>query len=119
MPKPEKTVITIMADYAAFGLWENGAAIDADYLTEDLNFLKEFVDSIRGPLEKWQNMYEDFDLYTSREESQKVYDSDDFKTFEKLGKWIFKEFLALDQDDYIIEYFDERTSERKRKENDE
>ncbi len=111
----DKIVITIMADYCADGLWENGAAIDADYLTEDLNFSQEFVDSVRGPLEKWQNMYEGYNLYTSKEESQKVYDSEDFKEFEKLGEQIFDIFLALNQDEYIIEYFDERTLERRRK----
>ncbi len=112
--KDDKTVITIMSDYCADGLWLNGAAIYPDYLHEDLNFSKEFIDKIRDRIETWQNMYEGYNLYTSRAESQKVYDSADFEEFERLGEEIYKEFLDLDQDEYIIEYFDERTSERRR-----
>ncbi len=112
--KEDKIVITIMSDYCADGLWENGAAIYPEYLYEELNFPKEFVDRVQEPLEEWQNMYEGFNLYSSKEEAQKVYDSLEFETFEKLGNLIFDEFLSLDQDEYIIEYFDERTSTRRR-----
>ncbi len=111
----EKHTITLMADYCADGLWYDGEAIDADYLKEDLDFPKKFIDKIKGLIERWQNMYEGYNLYTSGEETQKIYDSDDFKEFEKLGLEIFGIFRELDQDikdKFNFEYFDERTSER-------
>ncbi len=110
----EKIVITIMADYCADGLWLNGGAIYPDYLSEELNFSEEFVERIREPIEQWQGLYEGFNFYTSEEISDNYYETDGFKTFEKLGRLIYQEFLDLDQDEYIIEYFDERTSERER-----
>ncbi len=109
-----KPVITIMTDYSAWGLWINGAATDIDDLGQEANFPKEFIEKMRPALERWQNEYEEFNLYTSQEESDKVYASDEFYRFEELGRWIYNQFKDLDQDDYIIEYFDERLAERYR-----
>ena len=108
----DKPVITVMCDYCAWGLWLNGSAIDTDYLKEELDFDPVFVDKMGPIILRWQTMYEDFNFYQSEQETKKSLNSPDFKEFEKLGLEIFKEFLALDQDKYIIEYFDERTSKR-------
>ena len=110
-----KSTISIFCDYCAWGLWLDGAAIDADYLKEDLDFPEEFVDRIREPIERWQNMYEGFNLYTSEEESNEVYASSHFKEFEELGLEIadlFRELNPKIRDKYNFEYLDERTSKR-------
>ncbi len=114
MKKKEK-VITVMCDYCADGLWLNSGAIDATYLEDDLNWDKEFVAKITPMLDKWQDQYEEFNLYTSAKTSEMIYKSRKFKEFEELGLEIYEEMKAYKQDPdnyHIIEYFDERTSER-------
>ncbi len=115
--KEKEKVISIFCDYCADGLWLNGAAIDATYLEDDLNWDKEFVARITPMLDKWQEMYEGFNFYSSLKMSQIIYKSPKFKEFEKLGLEIYEEMKAYEQDPnnyHIIEYLDEKTGERTR-----
>lgn len=112
--KNKEPIITVMCDYCADGLWLNGGAIDADYLVSDLDFNEEDISEIRGLIDIWQQMYETFDLYSSKEAMNEVYSSNDFLLFSKLGEHIYYLFKQIDQDKYIIEYFDEKTSKRTR-----
>ncbi len=116
--KKDKIVICLMCDYSAFGLWLNGGAIDCDYLIEDLDFDRDFVESVRKDIESWQEIYESFIFYASEQERDEAYDGGRFIIFERLGQKILKAFVAFFnenpeyKDKYIIEYFDERTSKR-------
>ncbi len=107
-----KPVISIFCDHTADGLWLDGAAIDTDYLKNKTDFPAEFIERVEEPLIIWQKIYEGDSFYTLGEGMN--YNSARFKTFEKLGELIFEEFLGLDQDEFIIEYLDERTSLRRR-----
>lgn len=107
-----KDVITIMCDYTADGLWFNGAAIDASCLIKDFGFKETDLEEIRDLIDKWQQMYETFDFYSPKADAEKTYASNDFLLFQKLGEYIFALMKDIPQDDYIIEYFDEKTKER-------
>jgi hypothetical protein len=104
--------ITLMCDYCAFGLWWNGAAIDSDYLIENLNLSKNKMKPIAKKIEKWQDMYENFNFYESKEVSKKVHRSKDFLKFERLGYEIAFELVKILPKKVEFEFFDERTSKR-------
>ena len=104
--------LTIMSDYSAWGLWENNQAIDYDYLIQ-----KGFPNNYKLKLKliDWQNMYEDFNFYTSEEITQKTYKTKEFKEFMKIGQEIFEEIGQIVKKynlPFEVEYFNEETSER-------
>jgi hypothetical protein len=108
-------VITVMCDYCADGLWFNGSAIDAEMLYTDFGFEKKDLKKFTKRIEKWQDMYEGFNLYTSKEDSDEEYTTKEFKEFAKLGKKIFRHLKEINlkrQLNYIIEYYDEETGKR-------
>ena len=102
----------------AAGLWENGYAVDYEYL-----ITKSFPEDkkLRKQLEKWQDIYEDFNFYTSKEITKKEQKSKKFKKFMKLGEKIFRKIDMYNRElklGYNVEYFNEKNYNRYRLKND-
>jgi len=104
--------ITIMADYCADGLWRNGAAIDTDILKEEFNIPDNIADHLEKKIAKWQEMYEQFDFWSEKANSEETYKTDEFREFERLGTEIAKEVRKILPEDIPVIYFDEITGKR-------
>ncbi len=102
-----KKCITVMCDYCADGLWEDGAAIDADILAEDFEIPKEIMEPIAKRLSDWQAMYENFDFWSAEADYEKIRSTPEFREFTKLGTELAREIRDILPDNIDVIYYDE------------
>jgi hypothetical protein len=103
--------LTLMCDYCADGLWDNkGRAIHCSDIKELYNFT--IPKKICKNIELWQDMYENFNFYESREITKKELETEEFIEFETLGEKIFQDLSKIIPENVTLEYFNERTNER-------
>jgi hypothetical protein len=99
--------VSVFCDYAADGLWVNGIAADLNDLLLDLDVFIDDFDELNQALNKWQTLYESFELFRPDRDLEKIKTSDDYKTFEKLGVKIVKRIREIVPDDIPVYYWDE------------
>jgi len=100
--------ITVMCDYAADGIWVNGAASEMGLIAEDFNM--EYDDKLKKlqeKLDKWQDMYEEFDFWSDKADAEKTYATPEFKEFLKLGEELAYEVREIIPKDIPVIYFKE------------
>jgi hypothetical protein len=105
--KDEVKEITVMCDYCADGLWENGAAINVEILAEDLGLNYEDLLDLESDIDDWQAMYEDFDFWSDRASPEKTYSTPEFKRFLELGEKIAYEVRKIVPEEIPVIYFKE------------
>ena len=99
--------VTVMCDYCADGLWEDGVATNLEFLLDSLNLdFNEFTD-LDKEITEWQNMYEDFDLWSDQSNNDEFYNSDEFKKFLELGEKIAFKIRKIVPEDIEVIYFKE------------
>ena len=99
--------VSVFCDYTADGLWINGIAADLNDLLLDLDVFIDDFDELNQALNKWQTLYESFELFRPDRDLEKIKASDDYKTFEKLGVKIAKRIREIVPDDIPVYYWDE------------
>jgi hypothetical protein len=100
--------ITVMCDYSADGIWINGVAADLEIIAEDLDM--EYDDKLKQlqkKLDDWQYRYEQFDFWSDRADTKKIYATPEFKQFLQIGEEIAYEIRELMPEDISVIYFHE------------
>jgi len=104
-----KTItINLIGDCAAWDLWQKHTPLDAEYVTDYLEFDQIFIDNIRKDIDKWRQLYNTFDYFNT--EAKELVQSGRFVIFEALGRKIHKKFRDYIEGhdiygkEYIVEF---------------
>ena len=104
-------ILSVFADYAATGIWIDGACADYDELS-NLGFDDDICQAVIPMLEQYQNLYESFDFWSEDADYEKTYKLPAYKEYIRLGEDIFKILSNNSPEQIMVEYLDERTGIR-------
>ena len=102
-----KNQVTVMCDYAADGLWIEGAATDAKDIATTFGIPWEKMEPISNQIDIWQGIYEDFDFWSNESDPKLIKESSKFKEFLKLGEKIAIQIRGILPDEVEVIYFDD------------
>lgn len=109
----KKTMITVMCDYSAFGLWEDGLCTHFLNLPYLRVFNNKSMRNLEDRLFDWQETFESFHMYVLDDfETGKLIRSKRYKDFLKEGFEIAKLLRKALPSRYEVEYFNDLNSER-------
>jgi len=102
--------ISVFCDYAADGLWVDGASDDLEGLCKDINIPFDPILNIR--IRAWQDQYEEWDFFSGKVSYDTIYATPEFKAWNAEGLKIAKVIRDIVPGEIEVEYLDEKTGQR-------
>jgi len=99
--------VTVMCDYCADGLWEDGIATDAEILGKELNWTAFEIGEIGHKAALWQEEYESFDLWDPKLDIKKLKDTEQFQSFIEYGINLSRRVRELVPPDIEVGFFND------------
>jgi hypothetical protein len=99
--------VTVMCDYCADGLWEDGKATDLQLLAKELNLDYTKLGDLNKEIDAWQAIYEEFDFWSDKSDPEKIYNSKEFLKFLELGEKIAFQVREIIPKDIKVIYYKE------------